>query len=338
MRFVDKVVEVADVKISAQLLDILEAHFMHQTLKKRLLVGSEVQHVGVMEVVRGLFEPDPNWMGQGRMGRRLQQPQLVSLIASVIVDSSPGSEETGGILKTLIERIDSMSDEESVTVLQLFLTLLELHDKEVVRTLVKTRLQAADIAAPIAEVEANSAAFGEALESLETKMTHFMEEPLVEGTEDEQRQLDDAELYRKDAIRTITKCFRSCELWSRTAAPDPPDGEKKPVAFLDAVLAKLSSFFRNTWQVNVILTGIVIRLLAYPDSALHLFLASEEVSSKVPQEMWTITKILDKIGKEAKAKVENLPANKLKQARIMAENSKATKESDDPDEAKLLQT
>ena len=45
MRFVDKVVEVADVKISAQLLDILEAHFMHQTLKKRLLVGSEVQHL-----------------------------------------------------------------------------------------------------------------------------------------------------------------------------------------------------------------------------------------------------------------------------------------------------
>ena len=96
-----------------------------------------------MEMIRGLFEPDPVWQQQGRNQRRLQQPQLISMLARMLVglpsltDSTESNAEAQqkssapllrevsdagssrvGVLETLICRIDSMSESESCEALQ----------------------------------------------------------------------------------------------------------------------------------------------------------------------------------------------------------------------------
>jgi hypothetical protein len=91
-----------------------------------------------MEMIRGLLEPDPVWQQQGRNHRRLQQPQLISMLARMLVGlpsltaSTDGIAETTallrevsdaesrrvGVLETLICRIDSMSESESCEALQ----------------------------------------------------------------------------------------------------------------------------------------------------------------------------------------------------------------------------
>jgi tRNA G46 methylase TrmB len=96
-----------------------------------------------MEMIRGLFEPDPVWQQQGRNHRRLQQPQLISMLARMLVglpsltDSTESNAEAQqkssapllrevsdagssrvGVLETLICRIDSMSESESCEALQ----------------------------------------------------------------------------------------------------------------------------------------------------------------------------------------------------------------------------
>ena len=45
LRFVDHVVRVADIRIARQLIGKLDRQFMRQTLSRKLLRGSEVQHV-----------------------------------------------------------------------------------------------------------------------------------------------------------------------------------------------------------------------------------------------------------------------------------------------------
>eukprot|EP00282_Hemiselmis_andersenii_P016395 CAMPEP_0114123072 /NCGR_PEP_ID=MMETSP0043_2-20121206/8029_1 /TAXON_ID=464988 /ORGANISM="Hemiselmis andersenii, Strain CCMP644" /LENGTH=333 /DNA_ID=CAMNT_0001215821 /DNA_START=223 /DNA_END=1220 /DNA_ORIENTATION=+ len=58
LRFVDHMVRVADPRIARALINKLDGQFVRSTLSQRLLRGSEVQHVAVMEMLRGLFEPD----------------------------------------------------------------------------------------------------------------------------------------------------------------------------------------------------------------------------------------------------------------------------------------
>lgn len=45
LRFVDHVVRVADIRIARLLIGKLDRQFMRQTVSKRMLRGSEVQHV-----------------------------------------------------------------------------------------------------------------------------------------------------------------------------------------------------------------------------------------------------------------------------------------------------
>jgi hypothetical protein len=45
MRFVDHMVKVADVRVSYQLLQLLDRVFLRKTLEQRLIKGSEVEHV-----------------------------------------------------------------------------------------------------------------------------------------------------------------------------------------------------------------------------------------------------------------------------------------------------
>lgn len=71
--------------MSAQLLQLLDSVFLRNTLEQRLIKGSEVEHVGVMELIRGLFETDPVAVQQGRYSRRLQQPQLISMVVRMLV-------------------------------------------------------------------------------------------------------------------------------------------------------------------------------------------------------------------------------------------------------------
>jgi hypothetical protein len=77
--------QVADLHVSAQLLQLLDSVFLRNTLEQRLIKGSEVEHVGVMELIRGLFETDPVAVQQGRYSRRLQQPQLISMVVRMLV-------------------------------------------------------------------------------------------------------------------------------------------------------------------------------------------------------------------------------------------------------------
>ncbi len=44
------------------------------------------------------------------------------------------AEGGGGLLGTLLERVDSMNDEESVAALQLFASLVDIHDEKVLPT------------------------------------------------------------------------------------------------------------------------------------------------------------------------------------------------------------
>ena len=71
--------------MSAQLLQLLDSVFLRNTLEQRLIKGSEVEHVGVMELIRGLFETDPVAAQHGRYSRRLQQPQLISMVVRMLV-------------------------------------------------------------------------------------------------------------------------------------------------------------------------------------------------------------------------------------------------------------
>ena len=112
-------------------------------------VACRVSHhlQGIMEMIRGLFEPDPVWQQQGRNHRRLQQPQLISMLARMLVGlpsltegmlqgkaetarlmrkaSDAGGAGRGvGVLETLICRIDSMSESESCEALQVSLLFM----------------------------------------------------------------------------------------------------------------------------------------------------------------------------------------------------------------------
>ena len=93
-----------------------------------------------MEMIRGLFEPDPVWLQQGRNHRRLQQPQLISMLTRMLVglpsltdgnaaglvreaSDAGGAGKGMGVLETLICRIDSMSECESCQALQVSLLM-----------------------------------------------------------------------------------------------------------------------------------------------------------------------------------------------------------------------
>ena len=166
MRFVDNLVRVADLCVAHQLLHLLDTVFLRKTMQQRLLKGSEAEQVGIMEMVRGLFEPDVVWREQGRHYRRLQQPQLISMLARMLVglpsltepkpeasaagrdiacrgaggqrEGADGGHRWGGseggagmVLEALVSRIESVSEAESLEALQLLLVLVDLHDAAV---------------------------------------------------------------------------------------------------------------------------------------------------------------------------------------------------------------
>mmetsp|Transcript_55925 Transcript_55925/g.131679 ORF Transcript_55925/g.131679 Transcript_55925/m.131679 type:complete len:686 (-) Transcript_55925:315-2372(-) len=349
MRFVDNVVKVAEGKVAAQLLEVLDANFLRQTLRKRLMVGSEVQHVGVMEIVRGLFEPDPLLMSQNppRNGRRLQQPQLISLIAKVLVgvpssargdgSPTPTEGEGGGLLSTLIERVDSMNDEESVAALHLFASLVDIHDEKVMAMLVGPTLARPEVAAAVQAELQRPKGCAEAIDSLEERMQEAMK-GLVKLAPPE--GLDE---YQKDAIRVVSVCFRCCELWLGVeGAAAPVEGAR---SFVDVILAKLSSFFRNSLQVNLVLTGIIAKLITYPSPAQHLFFTSQAVAAKLPPNILSLHRVIEKLDKDAASRMASVEdgEGKLRAAREGCAKalSKAASGDDDIDDAKeqhLLQT
>jgi hypothetical protein len=167
MRFCDHLVRVADLRVAYQLLHLLDTVFLRQTLQQRLLKGSEAQQIGIMEMVRGLFEPEVVWPQQGRNFRRLQQPQLISVLARMLVglpsltecdhDSSPALTEGAGgrgeseiVLETLVSRVDSVSEVESCEALQLLLVLVDLHDTAVMDQLILAHLRREPYAVAIA--------------------------------------------------------------------------------------------------------------------------------------------------------------------------------------------
>lgn len=156
MRFCDHIVRVADLRVAHQLLHLLDNVFLRKTLQERLLKGSEAEQIGIMEMVRGLFEPEVVWPQHGRNFRRLQQPQLISMLARMLVGLPSLHEHTywehadtplrgdhGSeiVLDTLVSRVDSVSDAEACEALQLLLVLVDLYDTAVMEQLVFLHLR-----------------------------------------------------------------------------------------------------------------------------------------------------------------------------------------------------
>eukprot|EP00960_Hanusia_phi_P019381 572139-Hanusia_phi.AAC.2 len=300
LRFVDHVIKVADIQVANRLLDILDANFLRQTMQQRLIKGSEVQHVGVMELLRGLFEPDPMWIKQGRYGRRLQQPQLIGMIAHSILDvSSPrrlSSVEdtenanlratepdvrpcTCSLLQILVDRIDSMNEEESCAALELFLSLLELNDFWIIDALTgiskdkSCRTWYGSLRSDA--YQATTRKFIEFLETLQQDIDAVSQESTPNANEASQE-----DSYRRDSIKLVSTCFQCCGEWETEAIAahsHPAQVEDNQISiFLHAVLAKLSTFFANSWRVNLALSGIISHVLALPNFQLQSMLTGRD--------------------------------------------------------------
>ena len=237
LRFVDHVIKVADMQVANRLLDILDANFLRQTMQQRLIKGSEVQHVGVMELLRGLFEPDPMWIKQGRYGRRLQQPQLIGMIAHSILDvssprrlsSSADAENANlraaeaetrsspcSLLQVLVDRIDSMNEEESCAALELLLSLLELNDFWVLDALTEiSRDKACRACIAVLRSDAFQSSTRKFLDFLETLQQDFDKDEEANTPNANETSQEDA--YRKDSIKLVSSCFQSCGEWETEA-------------------------------------------------------------------------------------------------------------------------
>ena len=75
MSFVDHIVKVADLRVSHQLLQLLDSVFLRKTLQQRLIKGSEVEHV-VRACMRGPCGKRGHAMSLTCRGLRSHSPAL----------------------------------------------------------------------------------------------------------------------------------------------------------------------------------------------------------------------------------------------------------------------
>ena len=263
-----------------------------------------------MEMMRGLFEADAVSVAQGTFTRRIQQPQLASMLTRFICglpaveggdDGDDWEDQDCEVTETLVERMRSINEDESVAALQLFSVVVEMHDKQAIHALIASPLTTSANSLHLREaVESCSAQGGGGqgvFDDMQQRIGGMLQSLAAAsgGAWDEWGGADSGlEAYKRDAMRNVSTCFRCCELWvadypcedAPVRAPD--DGKGPPPSFLDVLMGLLSTLFTNSFRVNTLVTGIFARLSGYPDVLQHSFFLNPKVSDALPPSTTTL--------------------------------------------------
>ncbi|XP_065827964.1 FHF complex subunit HOOK interacting protein 2A-like [Oscarella lobularis] len=85
------------------------------------------------------------------------------------------------------------------------------------------------------------------------------------------------EAYMADASREVSSCFAMCSFWQREEPPDDERSEFYEGFFLDMLLNRLQRLLDQPYEVNLVLTRLLIQISRFPHPTIHEYLFDANV-------------------------------------------------------------
>ena len=277
--FVNDVCRTADDAVAAAVAHEVRVRFCADVVRPHLCDPAEqVMHAATVYVTAVL--------------ERMDAPPLVDAVVAFLLGDNMEPETRGGAVTsgsgegdlrtTLIRRMDSISEEVAVATTKLFEALLGLYSAPALYNLVLRNL--VPVGTRLAEAAAGAGGDG-ATPRVNSAVEDFLTLTINPGGDGAAQVRSGYETYLHDAHDRTSACSRACESWPALvptasdgdgAGTDATEHEFYEGLFLEVVFNKLERFLEHGLNANLVLTGVVSRLLDFPHPLLSLYLLSAD--------------------------------------------------------------